>query len=102
MFFKYHVFFCCNQREADESCCARFGARKMRDYARQRVKALELAGEGGVRINTAGCLGRCDKGPVVVIYPQGIWYTWIDEEDIDDIIEQHLQQGLVVERLLVK
>ncbi len=102
MFFKYHVFFCCNQREVGETCCGRLGAQKMRDYAKQRTKALGLAGEGGVRINTAGCLGRCDKGPVVVVYPQGIWYTWIDEEDIDEIIEQHLQQGQVVERLLIK
>jgi len=102
MFFKYHVFFCCNQREAGETCCANLGAQKMRDYAKQRIKALGLAGEGGVRINSAGCLGRCERGPVVVVYPQGVWYTWIDEEDIDEIIEQHLQQGQVVERLLVK
>ncbi|HEB55439.1 MAG TPA: (2Fe-2S) ferredoxin domain-containing protein [Gammaproteobacteria bacterium] len=102
MFLKYHVFFCCNQREAGETCCGRFGGQKMRDYAKQRIKALGLAGEGGVRINSAGCLGRCDKGPVVVVYPQGIWYTWIDEEDIDEIIEQHLQQGQLVERLLIK
>ncbi|NOZ36822.1 MAG: (2Fe-2S) ferredoxin domain-containing protein [Gammaproteobacteria bacterium] len=102
MFFKYHVFFCCNQREAGEICCGRLGAQKMRDYAKQRIKVLGLTGEGGTRINSAGCLGRCDKGPVVVIYPQGIWYSWIDEEDIDEIIEQHLQQGQVVERLLVK
>ena len=101
-FFKYHVFFCCNQREAGEPCCARFNAQKMRDYAKQRIKALGLKGEGGVRINSAGCLGRCEKGPVVVVYPEGVWYTWIDEEDIDEIIEQHLQQGQVVERLMLK
>ncbi len=101
MFFKYHVFFCCNQRETGEACCANLGAQKMRDYAKQRIKTLGLAGEGGVRINSAGCLGRCEQGPVVVVYPQGVWYTWIDEEDIDEIIEQHLQQGQVVERLRV-
>ncbi len=101
-FFKYHVFFCCNQREAGEPCCARFNAQKMRDYAKQRIKALGLNGEGGVRINSAGCLGRCEKGPVVVVYPEGVWYTWIDEEDIDEIIERHLQQGQVVERLMLK
>lgn len=102
MYFRHHVFFCCNQREAGEPCCGRFNAQKMRDYAKQRVKALGLNGEGGVRINSAGCLGRCDKGPVVVVYPQGIWYTWIDEQDIDDIVEQHLRQGQVVERLLIR
>ncbi len=101
-FFKYHVFFCCNQREAGEPCCARFNAQKMRDYAKQRIKALGLNGEGGVRVNSAGCLGRCEKGPVVVVYPECVWYTWIDEEDIDEIIEQHLQQGQVVERLRLK
>ena len=102
MYFRHHVFFCCNQREAGEPCCGRFNAQKMRDYAKQRVKALGLNGEGGVRINSAGCLGRCDKGPAVVVYPQGIWYTWIDEQDIDDIVEQHLRQGQVVERLLIR
>ncbi|VAX11768.1 Ferredoxin, 2Fe-2S [hydrothermal vent metagenome] len=102
MFYKYHVFFCCNQREAGESCCARLGAQKMRDYAKQRIKLLGLNGEGGTRINSAGCLGRCEKGPVVVIYPQAIWYTWIDEDDVDEIIEQHLQQGKIVGRLRVK
>ncbi len=102
MYFRHHVFFCCNRRETGEPCCGRFNAQKMRDYAKQRVKALGLNGEGGVRINSAGCLGRCDKGPAVVVYPQGIWYTWIDEQDIDDIIEQHLQQGQVVERLLIR
>ena len=102
LFFKYHVFFCCNQREVGEACCARFNAQKMRDYAKQRIKTLKLNGEGGVRINSAGCLGRCEKGPVIVVYPEAVWYTWIDEEDIDEIIEQHLQQGKHVERLLIK
>jgi len=74
----------------------------MRDYAKQRVKDLGLAVDGKARINMAGCLGRCEKGPVLVIYPEAVWYTYIDEDDIDEIIEQHLQQGKVVERLLIK
>ncbi len=100
-FYKYHVFFCTNQRQAGEACCANFNARKVRDHAKQRIKELALDGPGKVRINLAGCLGRCDKGPVLVIYPEGVWYTYVDTEDVDDIIEQHLQQGRIVERLLI-
>ena len=52
-----------------------------------------------MRINTAGCLDRCEAGPVIVIYPQETWYTYVDRQDLDEIIEQHLVQGRVVERL---
>jgi (2Fe-2S) ferredoxin len=73
----------------------------MRSYAKQRIKSLGLNGKGGVRINTAGCLGRCAEGPVIVVYPEEIWYSWLDESDIDEIIEQHLQQGKPVKRLML-
>ncbi len=99
-YYKYHVFFCTNQRDdTAKTCCQRHDAQSMRDYAKSRVKALGLAGKDGVRINNAGCLDRCEEGPVVVVYPQGVWYTYVDQEDIDEIIESHLQGGEVVERL---
>lgn len=100
-YFKNHVFFCVNQREKGESCCANFGAQGVRDYAKKRIKELGLSGEGGSRINMAGCLDRCAHGPVIVIYPEETWYTYLDEEDVDEIIEQHIQQGKIVERLLI-
>jgi (2Fe-2S) ferredoxin len=56
---------------------------------------------GKVRINSAGCLDRCEQGPVLVIYPEAVWYTYVDKEDIDEIIDQHLVNGRVVERLKV-
>jgi (2Fe-2S) ferredoxin len=71
----------------------------MRDYAKSKVKALGLSGEGRIRINQAGCLDRCEEGPCVVVYPDAVWYTYVDHADIDEIIEEHLQQGRVVERL---
>jgi (2Fe-2S) ferredoxin len=71
----------------------------MRDYAKSRVKALKLAGKGKVRINQAGCLDRCEEGPCVVVYPDAVWYTYVDRTDIDEIIEEHLQHGRIVERL---
>jgi (2Fe-2S) ferredoxin len=99
--FKYHVFFCCNQREAGETCCNNRGASDVRGYAKDRVKALKLNGEGKVRINSAGCLDRCDSGPVLVVYPEGVWYTYIDKSDIDEIIDEHLMHGRIVERLRI-
>jgi (2Fe-2S) ferredoxin len=73
----------------------------MRDYAKERVKALGLAGKGQVRVSNAGCLDRCEEGPCVVIYPEATWYTYVDREDIDEIISEHLQKGRVVERLKI-
>lgn len=73
----------------------------MRDYAKQQVKMRGLAGPGKVRINQAGCLDRCAQGPVAVVYPEGIWYRYVDEEDVDEIIEQHLVNGKIVERLKI-
>ena len=100
-YYDKHVFFCCNQRDAnaDRPCCNAKGASAMRDYAKRRVKELGLAGEGKIRINQAGCLDRCEEGPSIVVYPDAVWYTYVDKADIDEIIEEHLQNGRVVERL---
>lgn len=100
-FYRYHVFFCTNQRAPGESCCAEFDARKMRDYAKNQARQLGIHGEGQTRINLAGCLGRCELGPVIAIYPDEVWYTYVDEEDIDEIIQEHLLNGRVVERLKI-
>jgi len=100
-YYRHHVFFCTNLRADGSACCQRFDAQAMRDYAKQRSKELGLAGPGGVRINTAGCLDRCAEGPVMVVYPDAVWYTWIDREDVDEIIEEHLKTGRVVERLQI-
>jgi (2Fe-2S) ferredoxin len=65
------------------------------------VKALGLAGPGKVRINQAGCMDRCAQGPTVVVYPEGVWYTYAGQRDIDEIIDSHLVLGRVVERLRI-
>jgi (2Fe-2S) ferredoxin len=53
-----------------------------------------------VRVNKAGCLDRCAGGPVAVVYPEAVWYTYVDTHDIDDIVDSHLKRGEIVERLL--
>lgn len=100
-YYRYHVFFCTNQREDGGRCCQDHGAQQMRDYAKKRCKELGLHEPGNVRINSAGCLNRCSEGPVIVVYPGETWYTYVDRADIDEIIEQHLQQGRPVKRLQI-
>ena len=102
-YYERHVFFCCNQRAADDprGCCNAKGASRVRDYAKQKVKELGRAGPGKVRINQAGCLDRCLEGPVIVVYPEAVWYTYVDEADVDEIITEHLVHGRVVERLKI-
>lgn len=101
-YFTHHVFFCTNQRESGEPCCNNHNAQKMRDYVKSKVKKLGISsGEHRIRINSAGCMDRCDSGPVLVVYPEAVWYTYVDESDLDEIIEEHLKNGRVVERLKI-
>ena len=102
-YFQHHVFFCMNKRDDGRPSCADCGALPAQKYAKQRIKELNLngagSGPGKIRINQAGCLDRCDQGPVLVVYPEGIWYTFVDNHDIDEIIDSHLVHGKIVERL---
>ena len=100
-YYRLHVFCCTNQRPKGHprSSCAERGSVDLRDYMKARAKELGLL---GIRINSAGCLDRCELGPVVVVYPDGIWYHMESRQDVDDILEQHLQGGTPVQRLMLK
>ena len=100
-FYQHHVFFCTNQRDDGRQSCNDCGAQKLRDYAKQRCKELGISGPGQIRINSAGCLDRCQDGPVLVIYPEETWYQYVDHADIDEIIDQHLVAGKTVDRLKI-
>ena len=97
--FKHHVFFCQNRREEGQTCCVSHDAERLQIYAKDRIKQMGLSGKGKIRVNKAGCMDRCDDGPVLVVYPDAVWYTFIDEKDIDEIIDSHLVSGVPVERL---
>lgn len=99
-YYERHIFFCLNERKAGEECCSRQGAQAGFDRCKQLVKQAGLSGPGKVRVNKAGCLDRCAAGPVAVVYPEAVWYTYVDASDIDEIVESHLKNGKVVERLL--
>jgi (2Fe-2S) ferredoxin len=100
-YYQRHIFFCINQRDDGSPCCQNHGAAKMRAHAKKRVKRLGIAGAGGVRVNKSGCMDRCSEGPIAVVYPDAVWYTYADEDDIDEIVDEHLVHGRVVERLRI-
>ena len=100
-YYRRHVFFCCNQRDPPEACCANHQSPAAQAHAKERIKALGMNGKGKVRINKAGCLDRCEEGPVLVVYPEAVWYTYVDLADVDEIIDRHVIGGEIVERLRI-
>lgn len=99
-YFRAHVFCCSNQRPPGHArgCCADKNAEALRNHLKRRAKELGL---GDVRINNAGCLDRCALGPVMVVYPDGVWYRALTIADIEEIVTQHLQHGKPVARLML-
>ncbi len=99
-YYRYHVFCCTQERPQDHplGSCARRGAREGLEHLQSRVKELEL---DRVRINNAGCLGRCEQGPVVVVYPEGIWYRCADRQDAERILQEHILGGKPVTPLMM-
>lgn len=100
LYYRHHIFCCGNQRPAGHprGCCQDKDAETLRNYLKRRAKD---AGLHDIRVNGAGCLDRCELGPVIVIYPQGIWYRPQTEADMDEILSEHLQQGRPVTRLML-
>ena len=100
-YFEKHVFFCTNLRDDGRESCGERNAVAAQKHCKSRIKQLGLNGHEKIRINQAGCLDRCEEGPVLVVYPEGTWYTYVDNHDIDEIVDSHLVAGKVVERLKI-
>ena len=98
--YRRHVFFCVNQREEGHprGCCADKGSLELRKYMKARTKEMGLK---RVRINASGCLDRCELGPSVVIYPEGVWYRCETKEDVDEVLKTHVRDGRRVKRLMM-
>ena len=101
-FYKHHIFFCNNVRNDGKQCCSVNGAKELYRYAKDQCRANSTLGKGQFGVSESRCLGRCENGPVAVVYPDNIWYQYIDEEDVDEILKSHLEDGKVVERLVIK
>lgn len=92
MFFDAHLFICTNRRPDGHSrgSCAAGGSEHLRDYMKARAKELGIA---NIRVNSAGCLDRCELGPCMVIYPDGVWYRIGSTADVDTVLQTHLVEG---------
>ena len=101
-YYRAHVFVCTNEREAGHprGCCREKNADELRDYMKKKATGLGLG--KAVRINNAGCLDRCELGPVLVIYPEGVWYNVNSKADVDEVLQTHLVEGKRVERLMLQ
>lgn len=100
MHYKKHIFFCMNKKSGDKGC-ANLASEDIVSYAKEYMKDKNLWGEGKFRATKTGCLGRCDEGPVCVVYPEGNWYTYVDEDDVKDIIDNDLVKDKKIKRLSV-
>ena len=100
MYYERHIFVCENQRDASNprGCCAAKNSPALKGYMKDKCKELGLK---KVRVNMSGCLDRCELGAVMVVYPDGIWYHYNSEHDIDEIINSHLVKGKPVARLML-
>src|SRR5947207_10875786 len=100
--FERHLFICCNQREPGHprGCCDPAGQAQLQYLFKQK---LALRGfKKRVRANMSGCLDQCEHGPTVVVYPEGVWYSKVQPEDVAEIIESHILNDVPVARLVLK
>ncbi len=100
-YYSKHIFLCTNRKAAGKKCCADSGGEPFFDYMKSKLLELGLHGPGKIRVSKSACLGRCSEGPCIVIYPEGIWYTYTSIADIDEIIDSYLIAGEPVARLLI-
>jgi len=99
-FYKNHIFICTNQKDSNKQCCANSNASEMVAYAKQQAALSGITKESKFRISSSGCMGRCSEGPVLAVYPKGVWYSYKSKEDIDQIISHTLNDSICEELLI--
>lgn len=97
--FERHIFVCQNVRPAGapRPSCTADGTSELVGQLKKFAKAAGL--DGAIRVNKAGCLDQCEHGPVVVVYPEAVWYGQVQPEDAEEIVAGYLVGGRPVERL---
>ncbi|WP_298282089.1 ferredoxin [Acidocella sp.] len=97
--FKRHVFMCLTQRPPGHphGSCGAAGNAKLFELMKARLEVLGLGGDIG--LTSTGCLGFCAAQPLMVVYPEGVWYRPRTPEDVEEIVTTHLREGQIVERL---
>ena len=99
--YDYHIFCCVNERpeSAVRECCKKKNSLYLRNHMKKKINELGLK---RIRVNQSGCLDKCEFGPIIVIYPEGVWYSFKNIKDVNEIITQHLIKGKIVKRLILK
>jgi 3-hydroxy-5-methyl-1-naphthoate 3-O-methyltransferase len=95
--FRYHAFVCTQEKPEGVPCCSAAGSFRVVDALHCELGAAGLAGE--VQVSTCGCLGLCDSGPVMIVYPEGTWYTKLGPAEVSEIVGSHFKHGEKVARL---
>jgi (2Fe-2S) ferredoxin len=96
--FRYHVFACQQEKPGNASCCTARGSAEVLDALRQELGRQGLT--DAVQLTTCGSLGLCDRGPNLIVYPEGVWYAGVRAADVPEIVREHLRGGVPVERLV--
>jgi (2Fe-2S) ferredoxin len=100
--YERHVFVCTNVKEGGKRSCGTAGSAEICERLKAAAKTHPALQGRAIRINKSGCLGLCEEGPTVVVYPEGVWYTGVVIGDVPEILEQHVVNGQPVVRLLRK
>lgn len=98
---KHHIFVCTSSRPTGQQkgfCESKAGVEIMMKFA-EELQEREL--DGDVFLSNTGCFGICDKGPIVIVYPDNVWYGSVTPDDVPEILDQHIEGGTVVERLAI-
>lgn len=101
-YFQRHIFFCQNVKSSGKKCCGQLNTGEFTDYFKARLNKSDLHGQSKNRVSFTGCLGRCKAGPCIVMYPEGIWYSYSNFDDLDEIFQRHILEGEVVNRLIIE
>src|ERR1017187_476802 len=96
--FHQHVFVCTQGKPEGVASCPSQGSLRVLQALERELDAQGLGHQ--VQVTTCGCLGLCENGPVMITYPEGIWYRGVKEEDVPEIVDSHLRSGKVVSRLV--
>jgi len=97
--FRYHAFCCFQQRPPGHpkgSCGP--GGSALWERLGSLIQSRQLS---RVSMTASGCLGFCNAGPLMVVYPEGVWYQPREPADIDEIVQSHFVEGRPVARLIV-
>jgi (2Fe-2S) ferredoxin len=95
--FKYHVYVCTQEKPDEMPCCAASGSQQVLEALRSAIHEAGL--HDNVQITTCGSLGLCERGPNMVVYPEGVWYSRVQVEDVAEIVREHFGSGRPVARL---